>query len=120
MSATNIVFNMDLSAVIEAHERSGSGVTMIYKKADRQLEEQVAVDDEAVEEQVIAVGAAALKVGDEAVLVANSIIMQGCVIKRGARVENAIVDKNNVVEAGTVLTGTPDNVLVVPKVAIEN
>lgn len=52
--------------------------------------------------------------------VANSIIMQGCVIKRGARVENAIVDKNNVVEAGTVLTGTPDNVLVVPKVAIEN
>ena len=38
MSATNIVFNMDLSAVIDAHERSGSGVTMIYKKADRQLE----------------------------------------------------------------------------------
>ena len=51
---------------------------------------------------------------------ANSIIMQGCVIKRGARVENAIVDKNNVIEAGTVMTGTPDNVLVVPKVALEN
>ena len=35
MSATNIVFNMDLSDVIDAHERSGSGVTMIYKKAGR-------------------------------------------------------------------------------------
>lgn len=44
MSATNIVFNMDLSAVIDAHERSGSGVTMIYKKADRQLEDVTKLD----------------------------------------------------------------------------
>lgn len=49
--------------------------------------------------------------------VSNSIIMQGCKIHRGARIENAILDKNNVVPAGTELRGTPDHILVVPKVA---
>ena len=45
MSATNIeFFNMDLSDVIDAHERSGSGVTMIYKKADRQLGDVMKLD----------------------------------------------------------------------------
>ena len=44
MSATNIVFNMDLSDVIDAHERSGSGVTMIYKKADRQIGDVMKLD----------------------------------------------------------------------------
>ena len=246
MSATNIVFNMDLSAVIDAHERSGSGVTMIYKKADRQLEDVTKLDINengrvtdlksgcaygenqfldcfiinrdlllelceqyetldyldlfdairpdfgridvcTYEFKGLAVGmfneesyyqrsmemlnpdvmhqlfthsrpimtkahdtppakyssgsnatnsfiSAGCRIDgtvrgstlsrdvvvESGAYVANSIIMQGCVIKRGARVENAIVDKNNVVEAGTVLTGTPDNVLVVPKVAIEN
>lgn len=41
--------------------------------------------------------------------------MQGCVIKTGARVENAIVDRNNVVSAGTELRGTPEDVLVKEK-----
>lgn len=44
MSATNIVFDMDLSDVIDAHERSGSGVTMIYKKADRQIGDVMKLD----------------------------------------------------------------------------
>ncbi len=46
--------------------------------------------------------------------VANSIIMQGCVIRRGARVENAILDKNNEVPEQTELRGTPDNILEAP------
>ena len=50
--------------------------------------------------------------------VSNSIIMQGCTIMRGARVENAIIDKNNVVPSQTELRGTPDHALVVPKVAL--
>ena len=39
MSGTNIVFNMDLHKVIEAHERSGARVTMIYKAAGRSLDD---------------------------------------------------------------------------------
>ncbi len=39
MSATNIVFNMDLGDVIEAHERSGAGVTMIYSRSERELDD---------------------------------------------------------------------------------
>ena len=41
--------------------------------------------------------------------------MQDCVIKSGARVENAIVDRNNVVPAGTELRGTPEDVLIKEK-----
>ena len=41
--------------------------------------------------------------------------MQGCVIKSGARVENAIVDRANVVPAGTELRGTPEDVLIKEK-----
>ena len=47
--------------------------------------------------------------------VVNSIIMQGVTIKSGARVENAIIDKNNVVPANTELRGTPDAILTVAK-----
>lgn len=39
MSATNIVFNMNLADVIDAHERSGAAVTMIYKKCDRSIDD---------------------------------------------------------------------------------
>lgn len=39
MSGTNIVFNMDLSDVIDAHERSGAGITMIYTRADRSVDD---------------------------------------------------------------------------------
>mgnify|MGYP003378602838 CR=1 FL=1 len=44
--------------------------------------------------------------------------MQGVVIKSGARVENAIIDKNNVVPASTELRGTPDATLVVAKAPV--
>lgn len=50
--------------------------------------------------------------------VSNSVIMQSCRIERGARVENAIIDKNNVVPAQTELRGTPDATLVIPKVPL--
>ena len=50
--------------------------------------------------------------------VTNSIVMQGVVIKSGARVENAIIDKNNVVPASTELRGTPDATLVVAKAPV--
>jgi glucose-1-phosphate adenylyltransferase len=43
--------------------------------------------------------------------------MQSCVIKSGARVENAIVDRNNVVPAGTELRGTPDDLFIKEKAA---
>lgn len=45
----------------------------------------------------------------------NSIINQSCVINSGARVENAILDKNNVVPTNTELRGTPENILVLGK-----
>lgn len=47
--------------------------------------------------------------------VVDSIIMQSCVIRSGARVENAIIDKNNEVPAHTELRGTPEAILVVGK-----
>lgn len=47
--------------------------------------------------------------------VSDSIIMQGCTIESGARVENAIVDKNNVIAAQTEFRGTPDNILIISK-----
>ena len=50
--------------------------------------------------------------------VANSIVMQSCLICRGARVENAILDKNNVVPSQTELRGTPDATLVLSKAPI--
>ena len=41
--------------------------------------------------------------------------MTNCTICRGARVENAIIDRDNVITAGTELRGTPDAVLVKEK-----
>ena len=35
MMGSNIIFNMDLNAIIDAHEASGAGITMIYVKAER-------------------------------------------------------------------------------------
>ena len=245
MSATNIVFNMDLSDVIDAHERSGAGITMIYRKAERPLDDVMKLnigdagrvasiesgcnwgDDEFLDCFIInrdlllqiceeyesidyldlfdairddfgridvctyefkglavgmfseatyyrrsmemldpdtmhqlftherpimtkahdvppakySAGSSACNsfisagcriegtvrgsilsrdvVVESGAYVVNSIIMQGCTIRRGARVENAIIDKNNVVAAQTELRGTPDHVLVVPKVALE-
>ena len=45
----------------------------------------------------------------------NSIISAGCIIKGTVRVENAILDKNNVVPTNTELRGTPENILVLGK-----
>ncbi|MBY4796831.1 glucose-1-phosphate adenylyltransferase subunit GlgD [Collinsella sp. AGMB00827] len=47
--------------------------------------------------------------------VLNSIIMPKCVIGAGATVENAILDKHNVVAENTELRGTTDHLLVVGK-----
>ena len=47
--------------------------------------------------------------------VRGCVIMTGCTICRGARVENAIIDRDNVISAGTELRGTPDAVLVKAK-----
>ncbi|MDY2776921.1 MAG: glucose-1-phosphate adenylyltransferase subunit GlgD [Collinsella sp.] len=245
MSGTNIVFNMDLGHVIEAHENSGSGITMIYKQADRKLDDVTklnigdrgrvqsieegcaygdskfldcfvinrdlllqicedyanidyldlfdAIKDDfgridvcSYEFKGLAVGmfseetyyrrsmdmlnpdvmhqlftherpimtkahdvapakyaagsnacnsyiSAGCKIEgtvrgsilsrdvvvESGASVTNSIIMQSCVIKAGARVDNAILDKNNVVPANTELRGTPDAILVVPKVPLK-
>ena len=52
---------------------------------------------------------------EEGAVVENSILLQSCVIKAGAQVRNAIIDKNNTVAAGTLLCGTPEDILVVRK-----
>ena len=48
-------------------------------------------------------------------VVKNSIIMQRCVIEEGARVENVIIDKSNVIRAGTVIRGSGDTTFVMEK-----
>lgn len=35
MCGTNIIFNMDLNELIDAHEKSGAGITMAYVKSER-------------------------------------------------------------------------------------
>ena len=55
---------------------------------------------------------------EEGASVRDSIVMQSCTIGRGAVVENAIIDKNNLVPAGVQLRGTPEDILVVRKAAI--
>ena len=48
-------------------------------------------------------------------VVRGCVIMTNCTICNGARLENAIIDRDNVISAGTELRGTPDNVLVKEK-----
>jgi glucose-1-phosphate adenylyltransferase len=38
--------------------------------------------------------------------------MQGCKVESGAVIENAIVDRNNRVPAGTELRGTPEAIFI--------
>ncbi len=52
-----------------------------------------------------------VKVGKGA-KVRNSIIMQRCVIEDGAAVENVILDKSQVVKAGSVIKGTGDTTFI--------
>ena len=47
--------------------------------------------------------------------VIDSIVMQGCHIGAGARVANAILDRNNVVESECTIAGTSEHVMIVPK-----
>ena len=35
MMGSNIIFNLDLNAIIDSHERSGVGITMVYCRAER-------------------------------------------------------------------------------------
>ena len=39
LMGSNIIFNMDLNAIIDAHETSGAGITMVYVKAERDQED---------------------------------------------------------------------------------
>lgn len=45
----------------------------------------------------------------------HSVLMQGVVVEAGAQIENAIIDKNNVVPAGTELRGTDGDILYLKK-----
>ena len=42
----------------------------------------------------------------------NAIVMQSCVVESGARIENAIVDRDNTIPARTELRGTLDDILI--------
>ena len=46
--------------------------------------------------------------------------MQSCKIGDGAVVENAIIDRSNKIEAGSVLKGTPENILIKEKNELGN
>lgn len=52
---------------------------------------------------------------EEGAEVSNCVIMQGCTIKSNARLNNVIVDKNNVIEENTDLKGDSDFPLVIEK-----
>ena len=47
--------------------------------------------------------------------VKNSIIMQGCIVKSGAVVENAIVDRRNIIDCDTIIKGTAEKKIIIPK-----
>lgn len=52
---------------------------------------------------------------EEGAVVKNSIVFQGCTIRKGARVENAIVDRRNVIQGNTIIKGVPEHPMVIPK-----
>ena len=52
---------------------------------------------------------------EEGAVVNNAIIMQGCTIKSGARVEWAIVDRNNLVPENTEIAGTESDIFIKEK-----
>ncbi len=51
-------------------------------------------------------------------VVRRSIILQSCVIGAGAHIEDAIIDKDNVIPAGTELKGTPEAIFLYGKGSI--
>ena len=52
---------------------------------------------------------------EKGAVVKNSIIMQSCVIGCGARVENAIIDRSNIICAGNVIKGSADSTFIKEK-----
>lgn len=44
MMGTNIIFNMDLNTIIEAHENSGAQMTVVYCKATRNVEDETKLE----------------------------------------------------------------------------
>ena len=44
MMGTNIIFNMDLNAIIEAHENSGAQMTVVYCKATRNVDDETKLE----------------------------------------------------------------------------
>ena len=48
-------------------------------------------------------------------VVKNCIIMQSCTIGQGAHLENAIIDRRNVIHAGTIIKGSAENTFVKEK-----
>lgn len=44
LMGSNIIFNMDLNAVIEAHEASGVGITMVYVRAERHQDDAMSLE----------------------------------------------------------------------------
>lgn len=54
----------------------------------------------------------------ETAQVTNCIIMQGCEIKAGAKLNNVIIDKNNIIQEGKELKGDQEFPLVIEKKAL--
>lgn len=52
---------------------------------------------------------------EEGAVVRNSILMAGCTVGKGARLEQVICDKNSFIHANTVLSGQENNPIVVAK-----
>lgn len=44
MMGTNIIFNMDLNTIIEAHENSGAQMTVVYCKATRNVDDETKLE----------------------------------------------------------------------------
>ena len=50
-------------------------------------------------------------------VVIDSLLMQGAHVMSGARVENAVIDRNNTIPANTVIQGTKDDIFYLTKAA---
>ena len=44
MMGTNIIFNMDLNTIIDAHENSGAQMTVVYCKATRNVDDETKLE----------------------------------------------------------------------------
>ena len=53
MMGTNIIFNMDLNTIIEAHENSGAQMTVVYCKATRNVDDETKLQINETELQIV-------------------------------------------------------------------